>query len=114
MQVRVTKKEVKERGPEFAGQLLNVTWMIKLWPNDVSIESTDPVVKEDITHDYSKHADPNQLNEQDARIDKFLEEKAKELIGKYLNEKNLLEKEPRIDDRTTKLQTKLETTYGSM
>jgi hypothetical protein len=113
MQVRVIEKEAREKGPHFAGKLLDMTWTVKLWLNQQDPDSDDPVYTKDLTHDYSRHEKQEHLVEQDARIDTFLEKEAKKAISAYLNEKALMI-DKHITDRTSALRSKLDAEYGEI
>jgi len=113
MQVRVVEKEAKEKGPQFAGKLLDMTWTIKLWLNQQDPDNDVPILEKDVKHDYSRHDKPEDLAKQDARIDAFLEDESKKVINAYLNEQSLIT-DKHITDRTTTLKSKLDTQYGAI
>ena len=113
MQFRIIEKEAKDKGSQFAGKLLDMTWTIRLWFAQQDPDSDEPVFTKDVTHDYSRHDKPEDLIKQDARIDKFLEEESKKAIGAYLNEQSLMI-DKHITDRTTTLKTKLDAEYGEI
>lgn len=113
MQVRVIEKEAKDKGSQFAGKLLDMTWTVKLWLNQQDPDQDEPVLERDIKHDYSRHDKPEDLTKQDTRIDKFLEEESKNAIAAYLNEQSLMIDE-HITDRTSTLKTKLDAEYGGI
>ena len=112
MQIEVIKKSVKEKGPQFAGKLLNVTYLVKVWPN-MAAKSTTPVVEKEIVTEYNRthESDPDSMDRQDVRINKELEDAAVATVNAYLNEKALLETEERVDAHVTTLQAELDKLY---
>lgn len=112
MQIEVIKKSAKEKGVQFAGKLLNVTYLVKAWPNLVA-KSTTPAVEKEITVEYNRthEGDDDSMDRQDARINKELQDAAVATVDAYLNEKALLETEERIDNHVTTLQAELDKLY---
>jgi len=113
MQVKVIEKEAKEKGPQFAGKLLDMTWTIRLWLKQQDPDADVPVYTKDISHEYSRHDKPEHLIKQDAEIDAFLEEESKKAIDAYLNEEALMT-DKHVTDRTSTLETKLIASYGAI
>lgn len=113
MQCRVIEKEAKDRGPQFAGKLLDMVWTVKLWLNQQDPDSDLPIFVKDVPHEYSRHDKPEHLIKQDLDIDKFLGEESKIAIDAYLNEESLMVDE-HITGRTSTLVSKLETDYGEI
>jgi len=112
MQIRVTKVRAVDTGPQNNGKLLNVTWLLEVWPN--LVPTTDPtIISQEITFAYFKHDSQEQLDRQDEQINGYLVEQAQLLIDEYLNEKALITEEPRIDSAATTLKAALEAEYGS-
>ena len=116
MQIRVTKKSVTALGPNQKDNYM-IKWLLEAWPDGIALTET-PVISEEIQHDFFKYdlSDPNSEDDyakQQLRIDKHLEEKAKEIMDKHIAEVDMLAKENRLNDSTDKLKTKLDTIYGA-
>jgi len=113
MQVRVIEKEAKEKGPQFLGKMLDMTWEVKLWLKGQDPDQDEPVFTKPIKHDFSRHDEPEKLAKQDKDIDDYLEEESKKAIATYLNEQSLMT-DKHITDRTSTLTTKLTNEYGEI
>lgn len=113
MQIDVIKVKAVEKGPQFAGKLLNIHYVVKCWPDGVSKEEDPVVEKPVVVDDYSlSNTTPEQLAKQDARIADDMDEAGKEIMRQYLNEKTFFEgdnpiAEDRVDTYAATLQTTL-------
>ena len=110
MQTRVNKvNAVKDAKNHY-----QVTWLFEAWPNLVPL-TEDPVVNETIQHEFQVYEGPSAEQDyikQQARIDAHLAEKAAEFMDKYLDEKDLIETETRIDTAAVTLKTTIDGAYA--